>query len=92
VSALAAAGGLWVAVDSAGADHRGGTLTSVAAGATIDTIDPAASTSWNVAPPQLLGLTNDGLVTLDHVAGPSGARIVPDLVLALPVPTDGGRT
>ena len=69
VSALAAAGGLWAAVDAAGASHSGGTLTSVAPTAMIDTIDPAASTSWNVSPPQELGLTNDGLVRLDHATG-----------------------
>jgi peptide/nickel transport system substrate-binding protein len=39
-----------------------------------------------------LGLTNDGLVTLDHVAGPDGSRLVPDLALGLPIPDDGGRT
>ena len=43
-------------------------------------------------PPQFLGLTNDGLVTLNHVAGPDGTRLVPDLALALPVPADNGRT
>ena len=37
-------------------------------------------------------MTNDGLVTLDHVAGPAGTRLVPDLALALPAPTDAGRT
>jgi ABC-type transport system substrate-binding protein/streptogramin lyase len=92
-SALAAAGsGLWAAAGAAGAGHRGGTLSSINSYAAIDTIDPAASTSLNVALPQLFGLTNDGLVTLNHVAGPTGARLVPDLALALPVPTDGGRT
>ena len=93
LSALAAAsGGVWVAVDAAGANHRGGTLTSISSYAVIDTIDPAASTSPNVAPPQLFGLTNDGLVTLNHVAGPGGTRLVPDLAVALPVPGDNGRT
>src|SRR5262249_446918 len=93
LSALAAAGGgLWAAADAAGASHRGGTLTSINSYAIIDTIDPAASTSPNVAPPQLFGLTNDGLVTLNHVAGPAGTRLVPDLALALPVPTGNGRT
>jgi ABC-type transport system substrate-binding protein/DNA-binding beta-propeller fold protein YncE len=91
--ALTAAGGrVWVAVGAAGPSHRGGTLTSVSFYAGIDTIDPAASTSWNVVPPQLFGLTNDGLVTLNHVAGPGGTRLVPDLALAVPVPTDHGRT
>ena len=93
LSALAAAGGgVWVAVDATGANHRGGTLTSISSYAVIDTIDPAASTSPNVAPPQLFGLTNDGLVTLNHVAGPGGTRLVPDLALALPAPGGNGRT
>lgn len=92
-SALAAAAGsLWAAAGAPGASHRGGTLTSINSYAAIDTIDPAASTSPNVAPPQLFGLTNDGLVTLNHAAGPAGARLVPDLALALPVPTGNGRT
>ena len=48
-------------------------------------------TSNDAPPPQFLGLTNDGLVTLNHVAGPDGARLVPDLALALPAPTGNGR-
>jgi YVTN family beta-propeller protein len=88
----ATSGGLWAAVGAAGASHRGGTLTSINSYAAIDTIDPAASTSPNVAPPQLFGLTNDGLVTLNHTAGPAGTRLVPDLALALPAPTGNGRT
>ena len=81
-----------------GRGRRGGPPTTVEARSprrsyrVIDTIDPAASTSWNVSPPQDLGLTNDGLVTLDHVPGPNGTRLVPDLALSLPVPTDNGRT
>jgi ABC-type transport system substrate-binding protein/DNA-binding SARP family transcriptional activator/DNA-binding beta-propeller fold protein YncE len=89
---VAASGGLWAAADAARASHRGGTLTSINSYAAIDAIDPAASTSPNVAPPQLFSLTNDGLVTLNHAAGPAGSRPVPDLALALPVPTGNGRT
>jgi ABC-type transport system substrate-binding protein/DNA-binding SARP family transcriptional activator/DNA-binding beta-propeller fold protein YncE len=89
---IAAGGGLWAAVGAAGASHRGGTLTSINSSGAIDTIDPAASTTPNVAPPQLFGLTNDGLVTLNHAAGPAGTRLVPDLALALPVPAGNGRT
>jgi ABC-type transport system substrate-binding protein len=93
LSALAAAGGgLWAAIDAAGASHRGGTLTAVYSEGNVNTIDPAAATSTNVPPPQFLGLTNDGLVTLNHVAGPDGTRLVPDLALALPAPADHGRT
>jgi YVTN family beta-propeller protein len=89
--ALTAGGGIWVAVERAGASHRGGTLTSLSSTA-IDTIDPAASNSQNIAVPQQFGLTNDGLVTLNHAAGPNGTRLVPDLAMALPVPTSNGRT
>jgi peptide/nickel transport system substrate-binding protein len=32
------------------------------------------------------------LVGYDHVAGPAGARIVPDLATSVPAPTKGGRT
>jgi hypothetical protein len=46
VTALTAADGLWASVSAAGASHRGGTLTSVGPYALIDTVDPAASTSW----------------------------------------------
>jgi ABC-type transport system substrate-binding protein/DNA-binding SARP family transcriptional activator len=88
----AASGSLWAATGAAGASHRGGTLTGINSYAAIDTIDPAASTSPNVAPPQLFGLTNDGLVTLNHAAGPAGTRLVPDLALALPVPAGHGLT
>ena len=91
ISSLATDHGLWVAVHALPA-HPGGSLAAVGSYAVIDTIDPAASTSWNVPPPQGLGLTNDGLVTLDHVAGPDGSRLVPDLALGLPIPDDGGRT
>jgi ABC-type transport system substrate-binding protein len=89
--ALGRGAGLWIAVDSAGPSHRGGTVTTIPISPEIDSIDPAASNSLNTPSPQLLGLTNDGLVTLDHVAGPDGARLVPDLALALPVPSAHGR-
>ena len=92
LSALAAVGGgIWAAIDAAGASHRGGTLTTDYPPAEVDTIDPAVGTSNDTSPPQFLGLTNDGLVTLNHVAGPDGSRLVPDLALALPAPTGNGR-
>jgi ABC-type transport system substrate-binding protein/DNA-binding SARP family transcriptional activator len=94
VSALAAArGGLWVATDTAGVSHRGGTLTTIdTINGPVTTIDPGAPTAEDLPPTQLFGLTNDGLITLNHVAGPQGTRLVPDLALAIPAPTDGGRT
>jgi ABC-type transport system substrate-binding protein len=89
--ALAAAGGLWAAFGAGGSSHRGGTLTA-SSYQVIDTVDPAASASYNVWPTQFLGMTNDGLVTVDHVGGSGGTRLVPDLAVSLPVPTDAGRT
>jgi peptide/nickel transport system substrate-binding protein len=53
-------------------------------------IDPAVS-GFN-SPFQSTGLVHDGLVTFNHVGGPSGSQIVPDLAVALPIPTDGGTT
>ena len=52
---LRRAADLWAAVDAAGPGHRGGTLTSMTSYAVIDTIDPAAGTSNNVAPAQFSG-------------------------------------
>jgi ABC-type transport system substrate-binding protein/DNA-binding SARP family transcriptional activator len=88
--AAAGGGGLWAAVDAARAGHRGGTLST--AYGQLATIDPAGATAEDLPPTQLLGLMNDGLVTLNHVAGPAGTRLVPDLALALPEPTNRGRT
>jgi YVTN family beta-propeller protein len=88
--AFAEADGLWVAVDAGGTQHRGGTLVVVGQNGAINTLDPGTSNSWNDVP-QVLGLTNDGLVSLDHVSGPQGARLVPDLSLSLPKASEGGR-
>jgi YVTN family beta-propeller protein len=83
--------GVWVASTSGGPNHRGGTLRLVeTTWGNRASIDPAVQT---FAPPLALqGLTNDGLLTLNHVPGPNGARLVPDLALSAPAPTDGGLT
>ena len=81
--------GLYVAVRSTGKEHRGGELRVQALEAP-DSIDPAlgySSTSWAI-----LTITNDGLVALRKVSGVEGTQIVPDLALALPSPTDSGKT
>jgi peptide/nickel transport system substrate-binding protein len=54
----------------------------------FDSIDPAIG--YLLAPAQLLGMTNDGLVTLKHVGGSAGNQLVPDLALTLPEASDGG--
>lgn len=80
---------VYVAVGSTGLEHRGGALRVLAVFG-VDSIDPALSrapTDWPV-----LILTNDGLVGFRRVGGIQGAQLVPDLAVALPIPTDGGKT
>ena len=83
----AAAGELWVGVQPV-IKHRGGTL--VLLHQTPLSVDPAVERG--VSPFQVEGLTDDGLVTFNHVAGPRGLELVPDLAVSLPTPTDGGTT
>jgi YVTN family beta-propeller protein len=80
---------LWVGVGGGGAGHHGGVLR-IASFAPIFSLDPALEDT--LSPLQLFGETNDGLVALDHTGGPDGTRLVPDLALSLPRPSDGGRT
>jgi peptide/nickel transport system substrate-binding protein len=79
---------VWVA-RGALVQHRGGTLKLLATGRFVS-LDPGFS--FQAAPPQWLGLSNDTLVTYEHVSGPDGLHLVPDLAAALPAPTDAGRT
>jgi YVTN family beta-propeller protein len=81
--------GLYVAVRSTGVEQRGGELRVQAPDAP-DFIDPALAYSlvgWSI-----LTMTNDGLVAFRKVAGVEGTQIVPNLAVALPSPTDGGKT
>jgi peptide/nickel transport system substrate-binding protein len=68
--------------------HRGGTLTL--AHARVLDIDPAINV--DVLPLQSDGLTWDGLATYNHVRGPDGTQLIPDLAVNLPAPTDGGTS
>jgi YVTN family beta-propeller protein len=87
-SLIAGGDTVWVGVDASGASHRGGTLVIASTG-TFTSIDPAI---YNGAePPQFGGLVYDTLVTFDHTGGVDGLRLVPDLALTLPTPTQGGR-
>jgi peptide/nickel transport system substrate-binding protein len=89
-SGLTATGdNLLVAVHESGAEHRGGTLR-VRTTEPVDSIDTAVAytpTSWSI-----LRMTNDGLVGYNHASGLAGTELVPDLAVALPTPTDGGKT
>jgi YVTN family beta-propeller protein len=82
-------GAVWVVVHALSA-HRGGTLRIVAAIPRLDSIDPGVA--FMLFPPQLLGMTNDGLVTLKHTGGSEGTQLVPDLAVSLPSPTYRGRS
>jgi YVTN family beta-propeller protein len=86
---LDTAAGRWIGVASGGARHAGGTLTIASTLEGVRSLDPAVLD--DVTPLALLGLTNDGLLTLNHVGGPDGTQLVPDLAVAVPSPTEGGR-
>ena len=83
-------GRVWALVRASGAAHRGGILHVAVAQPSVDSIDPAIA---DLLPPtQLLGVTNDGLVTLKHSDGTDGMQLVPDLAVSLPTPTVNGTT
>jgi peptide/nickel transport system substrate-binding protein len=84
------AGRLWAAVRDTGASHRGGTLVLDNPASRFDSIDPAIQ--YNVLPAQLLGMTNDGLVSFNHVGGRAGTQLVADLATSLPSPADHRRS
>jgi YVTN family beta-propeller protein len=87
-TALSVSGGeVWAGVRPL-TPHRGGTLKLLATRPI--SIDPALH--GDLLPPVSDGLTRDGLVTFAQKAGVSGTRLVPDLAIAIPVPTDAGRT
>jgi ABC-type transport system substrate-binding protein/class 3 adenylate cyclase len=82
------AAGIYVAVRSSGAEHRGGTLR--VRETAPDFVDPALAYSpWSWG---ILSMTNDGLVGFRRVGGIEGVQLVPDLAVSLPAPTDAGRT
>jgi YVTN family beta-propeller protein len=81
-------GTLWTGTRSA-VEHRGGTLVLLSHGP-FTSMDPELE--YEVFPPQLHGLAYDALVTFDHTGGANGLRLVPDLALGLPTPSDAGRT
>jgi YVTN family beta-propeller protein len=79
-----------VTVRATGSAHRGGTLMVDAGRRGLTSIDPSLSYEWySYAIPSL---TNDGLVAFTHTGGTEGSVPFPDLAMALPLPTDGGRT
>ena len=86
---------LWTGVRAGGARHRGGTLRVV--GATgqpfrRSDFDPATPAAYGSVANRVLGITNDGLTAFRRAGGLEGAKVVPDLAVALPDATEGGRT
>jgi ABC-type transport system substrate-binding protein/DNA-binding SARP family transcriptional activator len=88
VSLAVARGRVWAATRPI-LQHRGGRLVLLLQGP-VTSMDPQIQ--YEIQPPQLTGLVYDALVTFNHTGGSQGLQIVPDLALAVPTPTDGGRT
>jgi YVTN family beta-propeller protein len=86
-SLAAVDGRMWVGIRSL-AQRRGGTLTLLHTRPI--TIDPAVQA--DLLPLVSDGLTRDGLVSYNHVPGPAGTQLVPDLAISLPVAGNGGTT
>ncbi len=84
------AGALFVAVRASGSGHRGGTLRVLTPGADLVHVDPALA--YYGPEQQVVILTNDGLTGLRRAGGSAGARLVPDLAVSLPTPTNGRRS
>jgi ABC-type transport system substrate-binding protein/DNA-binding SARP family transcriptional activator len=82
-------GRLWAGSGPSATLHRGGTLR-LSGTVRPNSLDPAFELlgSWEGA--QLPRLVYDSLVTFDNSPGPDGLRLVPDLALTLPRPTDRG--
>jgi peptide/nickel transport system substrate-binding protein len=77
-------------VRASGAGHRGGTLTLLTSSGDLHHLDPADAYSQTEWP--IVAITNDGLVGFRRAGGSARTKLVPDLAVSLPVPTDGGRT
>jgi YVTN family beta-propeller protein len=82
-------GVLWVGVQAGATSHRGGTLIALTRNS-FGTVDPAVANGSSGG--YLLTYTNDGLTAYPRFGGPQSARVVPDLAVSLPSPTDGGTT
>lgn len=87
---VVSSGGLFVAVKASGTGHRGGTLTMLTGSGAVPTIDPALA--YGPQALQVLAVTNDGLTGFRRVGGTGGTRLVQDLAVSIPTPTDGGLT
>ena len=88
---------VWVGVAAGSGSHRGGTLVILSPGqlfssnpTALVSVDPAFYNGANN--PQFTGLAYDTLVNFEQSPGADGLRLVPDLAVSIPAPTDGGAT
>jgi peptide/nickel transport system substrate-binding protein len=93
IASVAASGRIWVAAVATSASHRGGTLNVAYSGddfgPELGPFDPAVAPYYDHW--QMISMINDGLVTYRKTGGPAGLEVVPDLAVAMPTVTDGGR-
>src|SRR4029079_8017540 len=61
---------LWLAVGASAAENPGGTLTVSSSDDTPTSLDPAVVAYNDTLEGQILGVTNDGLLSYDKVGGP----------------------
>ena len=86
---LAAVGGeLWISVRGQATSHEGGTLKLVS-DRSVDSLD--STVTFDDVSYRLMHLLGDGLVAFEQVGG-TNPRLVPDLAISLPTPTEDGRT
>jgi peptide/nickel transport system substrate-binding protein len=90
---VVAEGDAWFTARADTGSHRGGTLRIVGQGVddVPSALDPAEG-SDTINGLDHVFLTNDGLVGFERVGGSEGLTLVPDLAIAIPTPTDSGRT
>lgn len=84
-------GKLWATTVLPHAGHRGGVLRVESEPSACRCADPAFSASGNLPDDTVPSLVYDGLVAYRRVGG-AGGRLVPDLAVRLPTPTDAGKT
>jgi peptide/nickel transport system substrate-binding protein len=89
-------GRLWVGVAASPGSHRGGTLVIVTPTLLTSSHNPVASIDpafyEQAQNGQFVGLAYDSLVNFQQSAGADGLRLVPDLALSIPTPSDGGTS
>jgi len=88
---VAAADGVWVAVQDSGRGHRGGRLIALLPGPGTNSIDPQAVESIFSGPPASF-LVYDGLTGFRRAGGGEGTRLVPNLATSMPDARGGGRS